>query len=154
MKFRTIFLIITILVLSASIVSAQDVKTIQPMLEKIDTWVTSDTAKIMEFIDSSDAVAKETLKASKFWQPVEDKLSFLLGIDYLGSPQIDNTGRIYFMMRITGEESALFYVDEPMGWPIQITPNNWPAEGIIISRYSVHPSIRRFYHCANQCPWR
>jgi dipeptidyl aminopeptidase/acylaminoacyl peptidase len=140
LKFKTVFITAFITLFCFSLGAAQDVEEVQNLLTDIDSWVTSDTARIKDFIDSTNAVAKETLKSSEYWDKVEGDLSFLLGIDLITSPQIDNTGRIYFSMRLTGDQTALFYVDEPMGWPIQITPNNWPKEGIIISAYAVHPS--------------
>ena len=79
---------------------AQDSKRVETLLQGIDTWVTTDTAKILSFIDSSNAITEKMLEASKYWEPTHRDLSFLLGIDYIGTPQIDNTGRIYFMMRI------------------------------------------------------
>jgi len=113
---------------------------VEKILEEIDPWVTTDTTQIMSFIDSCNEVTINMLESSKHWEPTVNDLSFLLGIDLVGDSRIDNTGRIYFMMRLTGEASALFYMEEPMGFPIQITPNNWAEEGIIISGYSVHPS--------------
>jgi dipeptidyl aminopeptidase/acylaminoacyl peptidase len=47
---------------------------------------------------------------------------------------------MYFLMRITSEDDALFYLDEAMGWPHQMTPNNWFSEGLSIGYYDVHPS--------------
>lgn len=124
-------------------VQAQSSERVEELLEGIDSWVTTDTTRILAYIDSANAVTKEALVASQYWEPTTRDLSFLLGIDYVGSPQIDNTGRIYFTMRITGESEALFYMDESMAWPHQITPNNWTEEGFTLnsySPYSVHPS--------------
>ncbi|MBD3381719.1 MAG: alpha/beta fold hydrolase [candidate division Zixibacteria bacterium] len=140
MSFRIITMCLALIAFSFTFASAQYPEQISDILEDVDPWVTTDTARIMEFIDSTNQAALDMLQSSRHWQEVEKDLSFLLGIDLITSPQIDNTGRIYFMMRLTGEQSALFYVDEPMGWPIQITPNNWPNEGTIISGYDVHPS--------------
>ena len=132
-------LLLTIMLLTVA-APAQDSGKIDGLLEGIDQWVTTDTTKIHAYIDSANAVTTAALQQSEHWAPVMRDLSFLLGIDYIGNPQIDNTGRIYFEMRITGESGALFYIDKPMDWPIQITPNNWSEEGFIISGYTVHPS--------------
>jgi dipeptidyl aminopeptidase/acylaminoacyl peptidase len=128
------------LLLLSTVASAQGAARVDRLLEEIDEWVLTDTTKILAYIDSCNAVTTAMLESSQYWQPVMTDLSFLLGIDYVGSPQIDNTGRIYFLMRITGESEALFYIDGPMGWPTQITPNNWSEEGFTISGYTVHPS--------------
>jgi protease II len=121
----------------AAIAHAGDVESI---LGEIDPWVTTDTAKIMSYIDSANAVTKAMLEENPYWESTQKELGFLLGIDLVTSPQIDNTGRIYFTMRLTGESQALFYMDGPMGWPIQLTPNSWPDEGFIISGFAAHPS--------------
>ena len=113
---------------------------IDDILAEADTWIISDTARVMEYIDSSAQVVDDMLMQSPYWEKAQHDLSFLLGIDYVGSAQIDNTGRIYFTMRITGETSHLFYMDEPMGWPHQLSPNNWPSEGYSIWGYEPHPS--------------
>ncbi len=121
-------------------VIAQDAAKVEKILEEVDPWVLTDTARIMTFIDSCNAVTAEKIQSSEFWKPTVDALSFLLGIDYVGNTKIDNTGRIYFQMRITGESDALFYMDKPLGWPVQLTPNDWTEKGFIISGFSVHPS--------------
>lgn len=113
---------------------------VEELLAEVDTWITKDTARILSFVDSCNSHAQSVLEGSPHWATTYRDLSFLLGIDHVGSPQIDNTGRMYFLMRITGEEDALFYVDEAMGWPHQMTPNNWPSEGLSIGYYDVHPS--------------
>jgi len=113
---------------------------IEDILAEADTWIISDTARIMSYVDSCTQVVNNKLEQSKFWADTYRDLSFLLGIDYAGSAQIDNTGRIYFTMRITGETAHLFYIDEPMSWPKQLSPNNWPAEGYSIWGYEPHPS--------------
>lgn len=128
------------MLLMFSLAQAQESSQVPELLKGIDNWVTTDTARIMSFIDSSNAISEKMLQSSKYWDPVNRDLSFLLGIDYIATPQIDNTGRIYFMMRLTGESASLFYMDKPMSWPIQITPNNWTEEGFTIHSYSVHPS--------------
>lgn len=143
MRSKLIVGIALILVVLFSVSQAQDSKRVENLLKGIDTWVTTDTARILSYIDSSNAITEKMLQASKYWDPVHRDLSFLLGIDYIGTPQIDNTGRIYFMMRITGESAALFYMDGPDSWPVQITPNGWSDEGYTISSYGsyyVHPS--------------
>jgi dienelactone hydrolase len=113
---------------------------IEDILTQADTWIISDTSRIMAYIDSSTKVVDDMLEQSKYWDDTHRDLSFLLGIDYVGSPQIDNTGRVYFMMRITGETAHLFYINSPMSWPHQLSPNNWPAEGYTIWSYEPHPS--------------
>ena len=132
-----VFLLLFVLVCGAF---AQDAGKVEEILKEIDPWVLTDTAKIMAFIDSTNAVTTEMIESSEFWEPTVRDLSFLLGIDLITSPQVDNTGRLYFSMRLTGEQSALFYSDSPGGWPVQLTPNNWSEEGITISDYAVHPS--------------
>jgi len=132
-------LILAVLTCSA-MVEAQESEAVTTYLEEVDAWVTTDTARILAFIDSNNAVTTETIKNSKYWDEVKDDLTALLGIDYTGNPQLDNTGRIYFEMRITGESPHLFYMDGPMGWPHQLTPNHWAEEGYTISGYNVHPS--------------
>lgn len=119
---------------------AQESPLVEKHLMDIDAWVLSDTARIMAFIDSTNKVTMDALQNSKYWGPTERDLGFLLGIDYVGNPDIDNTGRLYYTMRITGEADALFYTDKAMGWPHQITPNNWSELGLTISGYAVHPS--------------
>lgn len=133
-------LLLTALLTVFSFASAQDAPKIDSMLKDIDTWIQTDTTRIMAFIDSANDVTMNTIQKSKYWDPTVRDLSFLLGIDYISAPSVDNTGRIYYRMRITGESDALFYVDKPMGFPIQMTPNNWANEGLIISFYLVHPS--------------
>jgi len=103
---------------------AQKGEKVEEILTEIDPWVLTDTAKIMSFIDSTNQVTEDYIHSSKFWDPVVDELAFLLGIDYIASPQITNDGHIYFTMRITGDKAALFYMGEPMGWPVQVTPNS------------------------------
>ena len=137
---KTFTLICAILLFSVTAVWAQYPPKVDQALKEIDPWVVTDTAQIMHFIDSTKQVTLDMLHNSKYWDGVEQDLSFLLGIDLITSPQIDNTGRIYFRMRLTGEQDALFYVDKPMGFPVQITPNNWGEEGFSISGYAVHPS--------------
>jgi len=113
---------------------------VEQILKEVDTWIIQDTSRILSYIDSCNRVTDETLRGSRHWQSTYDDLSFLLSIDYVSDPQIDNTGRTYFLMRITGENAALFYMDEPMEFPHQLTPNNWVDQGISIGFYKVHPS--------------
>jgi len=133
-------IVMLMLVMAFSATSAQESSDIESILKEIDPWVLTDTAKIMSFIDSANALTTETIESSKFWDPTVRDLTFLLGIDVITAPQVDNTGRYYFLMRLTGEDQALFYMDEPMGFPIQISPNNWADEGLTISSFEVHPS--------------
>jgi len=113
---------------------------IEDILKEADNWIISDTSRMMAYIDSCNQATKEKLESSPYWEKTYKDLSFLLGIDHVSYPQIDNTGRIYFMMRITGEISHLFYIDKPMGWPKQLSPNNWAEEGYSIWGYDVYPS--------------
>ncbi len=140
MRLKGLIVLFAAVLTMALAATAQDKNQVNTILEEIDAWVTTDTTRILAYIDSNNAITEKTLESSEYWQPTISDLGFLLGIDYVGSPQIDNTGRIYFMMRITGESEALFYIDGPMGWPHQLTPNNWAAEGFTISSFNVHPS--------------
>ena len=121
---------------------------IEDVLAEADTWIISDTARIMSYIDSCSKAVDTRLHNSPYWESTHRDLSFLLGIDYTGSAQIDNTGRIYFQMRITGETGHLFYMDEPMSWPTQLSPNNWAQEGYTIWSYDVYPSGEDILVCA------
>ncbi len=140
MIFRISAIMISLLAFACSMATAQEAGKVDALLEEVDPWVTTDTARILSYIDSANAITTQMLESSDFWAPTVKDLSFLLGIDFLGGLQIDNTGRIYFQMRITGESQVLFYTDNPMGWPTQLTPNSWAEEGFTISGYSVHPS--------------
>ncbi len=103
---------------------------IESMLAEIDPWVDADTTRVLAYIGEQNARTEERILSSSYWESTVDELGDILGIDYIGSPYIDNNGRIYFTMRITGEQGALFYVDEPGGWPIQVTPNGWAEDGL------------------------
>ncbi|GAI03389.1 unnamed protein product, partial [marine sediment metagenome] len=140
MILRIAAIMISLLAFACSMAAAQEAGKVDALLEEIDRWVTTDTARILSYIDSANAITTQTLESSDFWAPTVKDLSFLLGIDFLGGSQVDNTGRIYFQMRITGESQVIFYTDNPMGWPTQLTPNSWAEEGFTISGYSVHPS--------------
>ena len=113
---------------------------VEDILKQADTWIISDTTRIMAYLDSCNTATDQILKSSPSWESTYRDLSFLLGIDFAGSPQIDNTGRIYFTMRLTGQIEHLFYVDSPGQWPNQLTPNSWAEEGYNIYYYLVHPS--------------
>lgn len=110
------------------------------ILGQTDTWIIQDTARILSYIDSCNQVTDNALKGSKHWQSTYDDLSFLLGIDLATDAKVDNTGRYYFLLRITGQVQALFYVDSPVEFPHQLTPNNWADMGINIGYYQPHPS--------------
>jgi protease II len=110
------------------------------ILQEADTWITQDTTRILSYIDSCNQVADQALRNSKHWQSTYDDLSFLLGIDLATDAKVDNTGRYYFLMRITGQVQSLFWVDSPMEFPHQLTPNNWADMGINIGYYQPHPS--------------
>ncbi len=105
-----------------------------------DAWIISDTTRILDLIHENNHEAVAKLTASPHWQSTYDDLSFLLSIDYVGDPQLDKTGRMYYVMRITGQTDALFYAHEPMGFPHQLTPNNWDDSGYHIGYFRVHPS--------------
>lgn len=110
------------------------------ILADADQWIISDTSRIKAFIDSSAQTAGKKLESSLFWDETRRDLAFLLGIDFVSSGQMDNTGRIYFLMRVTGEVPNLFYMDAPEGWPTQLSPNSWAEEGYTIWGFEVHPS--------------
>ena len=114
MALKTAIGVTLLFVLTFSMVTAQNSGKIEELLKEIDPWVLTDTSKIMAYIDSTNEVTTKMLETSKYWGPTVDDLSFLLGIDLITTPQIDNTGRIYFEMRITGENAALFYIDKPI----------------------------------------
>ena len=140
MKATLLFVTAAFFLLIPTAVCAQGNSQIPKLLKEIDPWVTTDTVKILGYIDSANAVSNAYLSESAYWEPVTRDLSFLLGIDFMSNPRIDNTGRIYFTMRITGESDALFYMDKAMSWPVQLTPNNWTEEGFTISGVRAHPS--------------
>lgn len=119
---------------------ARAADSVADILSDIDGWMDSDDARVGEFIERHNARTEEALMSSPNWQPVYDSLNDVLGIDYVGAPDIDNTGRIYFQMRITGDQPALFYMDEPGSWPTQLSPNGWAEEGLEIGEYTVAPS--------------
>ena len=137
---KCILFFLIVLVMAFGSVAAQESGDIESILSEIDPWVLTDTAKIMSFIDSANDLTTKTIESSKFWEPTVRDLTFLLGIDVITAPQVDNTGRYYFLMRLTGEDQALFYMDEPMGFPIQMSPNSWADEGLTIAGFEVHPS--------------
>ncbi len=140
MQRKAVFFILLGVMLLGLSVKAQESPQVPDLLKEIDPWVTTDTNRIVSYIDSTSKLTTQMLESSPYWAPTVRDLTFLLGIDYMGSPQIDNTGRMYFLMRITGESEALFYVDKSMSWPVQLTPNNWAEEGYAISYYAVSPS--------------
>lgn len=113
---------------------------VKEILADADTWIISDTTRILHFIKDCNDEAQEALRESPNWESTFNDLSFLLSIDLVGSSQFDNTGRLYYLMRITGQTMALFYTDVPMGFPHQLTPNNWDDQGISIGYFMVHPS--------------
>jgi dienelactone hydrolase len=114
---------------------AVDHESIETILDGIDSWVEADTTRILAFIEERNALTEERITSSPYWDSTVQELSDILGIDYVGSPDIDLTGRIYIQMRITGEEPSLFYLDGPWGWPTQITPNGWSEKGLQIGNY-------------------
>ena len=87
---------------------------VKELLGDVDKWITTDTTRMMNYINTENKKTMERLQSSKFWEPTERDLSFLLSIDYVTSSQIDNTGRIYYRMRLTGETDALFFTDSPI----------------------------------------
>ncbi len=140
MKAKLLFLFFLTIVFIFSFNISISQEKVKQLLEEIDRWAIKDTAKILANADSANKSTLNILKSSKYWDEVYRDLSFLLGIDLTSRPQIDNTGRIYFLMRITGDDVALFYSDSPMGFPVQLTPNSWFDEGLSIGNYYVHPS--------------
>ncbi|MCK4528626.1 S9 family peptidase [candidate division WOR-3 bacterium] len=141
MFYRKSCLYIGIIFLSLHLsASTSGEKKVVKLLNEVDQWITTDTARITEYINKENKKTMNKLQSSRFWEPTKRDLGALLSIDYIGSVQIDNTGRIYYQMRITGETAALFYTDTPMGFPHQLSPNNWSEEGFTIDRYLVHPS--------------
>ena len=141
MFFRNIKIYLIAILLSLNLfASVPGDEKISALLKDADQWITTDTARMIDYIENENAKTIKELKNSKFWESTNKDLGFLLSIDYVGSSRIDNTGRIYYLMRITGETSALFYSDTPMGFPHQLSPNNWIEEGLTIPRYLVHPS--------------
>jgi hypothetical protein len=109
------------------------------ILKEIDSWVITDEKKIAEFIESRDKKTTEFLEKSIFWDDAVRSLSELLGIDYVSEVKMDNLGAIYILMRITGESDALFRMDSPMAFPVQITPNLWSSENRAIGFFEVEP---------------
>ncbi len=115
------------------------------LLREVDPWIATDDARVAGFIERHNKATDERLMSSPNWPSVYAELSDVLSIDYVASPDIDNTGRIYFQMRITGERGALFRVDEPSGWPTQITPNAWTDKNMDIGDYVLDPAGDYFY---------
>jgi protease II len=143
MKFKAAFLLGALLMGAwLCIPGASAEPRVPEILQEADAWIIQDTARILSYIDSCDQITDQALRNSKHWQSTYDDLSFLLGIDLATAPQVDNTGRIYFLMRITGQVEALFYVESPMEFPHQLTPNNWADQNISIAQYHAHPSGR------------
>ncbi len=141
MKFKTVLLLAVFLTgMWFSCSDTQAESEVEQILKEADSWIIQDTSRILNYVDSCNQVTDAALKNSKHWQSTYDDLSFLLGIDLATDPKIDNTGRTYFLMRITGQVQALFYMDEPMEFPKQLTPNNWADQGISIGFFDVHPS--------------
>ncbi|KPL01963.1 MAG: hypothetical protein AMJ90_07150 [candidate division Zixibacteria bacterium SM23_73_2] len=138
LKKAGVLVILFIILCFASLPSAQN--RVEDILKEADTWITEDTTRILAYIDSCNSHTITTLEKSRNWDKTFQDLSFLMSIDYVTEPQIDETGRMYFQMRITGETAALFYLDKPMGWPRQITPNNWSDIGLSIGYFDVYPS--------------
>lgn len=133
---RVLFSIIIVL----ATVRASSADNVENILSQADQWIITDTSRILSYIDSCNGVTDSALRSSPYWDSTYRALSFLMGIDYVSAPQIDNTGRIYFLMRLTGPIEHLFYVDSSGGWPHQITPNSWADEGYSIYYYEAHPS--------------
>jgi dipeptidyl aminopeptidase/acylaminoacyl peptidase len=141
MRFKAVFLLLVFLVgVWFYCTNTWAEPRVLEILQEIDTWIISDTTRILSYIDSCNQVTDDMLKGSKHWQPTYDDLSFLLGIDLATDIQVDNTGRYYYLMRITGQVQSLFYINSPMEFPHQLTPNNWSDMGITIGYYQPHPS--------------
>lgn len=142
MKLKTVLLLSAFLMAGWFSSNIQAQSRVEEILKEVDSWIIQDTSRILSYIDSCNRVTDDALKNSEHWQSTYDDLSFLLGIDLATDPQIDNTGRMYFLMRITGENPALFFMDGPMEFPRQLSPNNWMDQGISIGYFNVHPSGR------------
>jgi dipeptidyl aminopeptidase/acylaminoacyl peptidase len=141
MKFKAVLLLAALLIGAwLCIPGASAEPRVLEILQEADTWIIQDTTRILSYIDSCNQVTDQALRSSKHWQSTYDDLSFLLGIDLATDAKVDNTGRYYFQMRITGQVQSLFYVDSPMEFPHQLTPNNWADMGINIGYYRPHPS--------------
>lgn len=115
------------------------------ILAEIDPWVVEDTTRVLEFIEQHNRRTDERISSSPHWESTLADLGDLLGIDYIGAPAIGPQGRIYFQMRITGEQEALFYMDGPWGWPMQITPNGWEEKGLHLGNYRLSPNGEYLY---------
>jgi len=139
MKFKTILLLVAMGVFMFCSITWAEPRVLE-ILQEADTWIIQDTSRILSYIDSCNQVTDDALKGSRHWQSTYDDLSFLLGVDLATDAKLDNTGRYYFLMRITGQTQALFYIDSPMEFPHQLTPNNWADMGINIGYYYPHPS--------------
>ncbi|MCK4321841.1 S9 family peptidase [candidate division WOR-3 bacterium] len=141
MPYRNIILYLVIIFLTLKLfASIPGEEKVIKILKDVDEWITTDTTRMMEYIQNENRKTINRLMSSKFYESTKKDLSFLLSIDFVSSPQIDNTGRIYYFMRLTGETDALFYTDTPMGFPHQLSPNNWSEEGLKVAYYLVHPS--------------
>jgi protease II len=141
MRFKVVFLLAAFLVGAWFSYSATWAEPrVLEILQQVDTWIIQDTSRILSYIDSCNQTTVDKLENSDHWQSTYDDLSFLLGIDLATDAKVDNTGRYYFLLRITGQVQALFYVDTPMEFPRQLTPNNWADMGINIGYYQPHPS--------------
>jgi hypothetical protein len=122
--FPSAVLICLIMVVMTATTASDAQESIERILMEADKWIISDTTRIFQFIEKCNDETLDKLHKSTHWQSTLDDLSFLLSIDYIGDPQMDNMGRMYYIMRITGQTGALFYADELMGFPHQLTPNN------------------------------
>ncbi|MFH1690002.1 MAG: prolyl oligopeptidase family serine peptidase [Candidatus Eisenbacteria bacterium] len=118
---------------------------VEALLREVDPWIATDDSRVAEFIERHNQITDERITSSSNWPSVYADLSDVLSIDYVASPDLDNTGRIYFQMRITGERGALFYVDEPWGWPTQITPNAWTERNMDLGDYVLDPDGNYLY---------
>jgi dienelactone hydrolase len=112
---------------------------VEALLAEVDPWIATDEDRVAAFIERHNKLTEDRITSMPKWASIHADLGDVLGIDLLGGPAVDNTGRIYFMMRITGEETALFYVDEPGSWPVQVTPNGWAEKGLQIGRVKLDP---------------
>ncbi len=143
MKSVMIFLLIaSLMAISFLSPSSMADAEVEKLLKEADSWIIQDTSRIMSYLDSCNQVTDNVLRNSRHWESTYEDLSFLLGIDLATDPKVDNTGRVYFLMRITGQVQALFYMDQPEEFPHQLTPNNWADQGISIGFFKVHPSGR------------
>jgi hypothetical protein len=75
-----------VILLAIFLISSAPAGPIEDMLKQADTWIISDTGRIMAYIDSCNKLTDAKLKNSPYWSDAYRDLLFLLGIDNVGSP--------------------------------------------------------------------